>query len=67
MDFIGEFNNHRYKFYSTNTILQQKAFADNYVMLEMELQPKLRLRSKHINCDYHHLQEHTRSGLNLWK
>ena len=46
-------------------IVHCKAFEDNTGALEPSLVPKMRLRTKHINNDYHHFRKFVRDKLIL--
>jgi hypothetical protein len=39
-----------------------KAFEDNNEALEMAKMPRMRPRTKHINCAYHHFRSHVANG-----
>ena len=39
-----------------------KAFEDNSGALEMARMPRMRPRTKHINCSYHHFRSHVATG-----
>ena len=39
-----------------------KAFEDNSGALEMARMPRMRPRTKHINCSYHHFRSHVAQG-----
>ena len=40
-----------------------KVFEDNSGAIEMTRVPKMRLRTKHINVNYHHFREFVRNGM----
>jgi hypothetical protein len=63
MALLSEMRERGYHVIHTQPHVYCKVFEDNTGALELARLPKLRPRTKHINCVYHHFREHVRQGL----
>ena len=63
MMLLEEMKKKGFKVICTNPHVYCKVFEDNSGALELARLPKLRPRTKHINCCYHHFREFAHKGL----
>lgn len=62
MELCNEMHAHGFDTYHDKPRVYCKAFEDNSGALELARLPKMRPRTKHINCSYHHFREAVRKG-----
>jgi hypothetical protein len=63
MELVAEMKARKFRVICTEPYVYCKTFEDNSGALKLARLPKLRPRSKHINCSYHHFREHVRKGI----
>jgi histone deacetylase 1/2 len=67
MDQIKEAREHGFDFPFAPARIHCKAFEDNSGALEMAIAPKLRPRTKYINCKYHHFRAYVGKTITIHK
>jgi histone deacetylase 1/2 len=67
MDQIQEARKHGFDFPFAPARVHCKAFEDNSGALEMAVTPKIRPRTKYINCKYHHFRSHVGKTITIHK
>jgi hypothetical protein len=64
---IREARNHGFDFPYAPARVHCKVFEDNSGALEMAIAPKIRPRTKYINCKYHHFRAHVGKTISIHK
>jgi hypothetical protein len=67
MDQIREAREHGFDFPFAPAKVHCKVFEDNSGALEMAVAPKIRPRTKYINCKYHHFRAHVGKTITIHK
>jgi histone deacetylase 1/2 len=67
MDQIREARDHGFDFPYAPARVHCKVFEDNSGALEMAVAPKIRPRTKYINCKYHHFRAHVGKTITIHK
>ena len=62
MELLQEAKTHGGTIPTTTPTVKCTLFEDNTGALELATMPKMRPRTKHIACKYHHFREHVRNG-----